>query len=294
MLPKILPALYALLIAMPCRADLPMSIEDLLTERDAFRLDFGLSYANTDTNNASARFEWVQTGTGSFILLPVAVSDRRQNSDVLAATLGARYGVTANTEIYSRVTGIVETVRIASGGAAAGRTAGRFGQWAVGVNHQFSEDGDTPALLAFAELLAAENTAVTGVDFIHGKTAQIGLTTYRSIDPVVLSLTAGYRYAGRRDIDGQRINPGDLLFINPGLGFAVNSDVTLTGGVQFKFQGKDTVAGSGAGIRTSQTGLELGLGYAVAENLTLNFKIRANVSGIGGAQSNIDFIYNIN
>ena len=84
MLPKILPALYALLIAMPCRADLPMSIEDLLTERDAFRLDFGLSYANTDTNNASARFEWVQTGTGSFILLPVAVSDRRQNSDVLA------------------------------------------------------------------------------------------------------------------------------------------------------------------------------------------------------------------
>ena len=162
MLLKILSALCALLMAMPCRADLPLSIEDLLTERDAFRLDFGVSYANTDKNNVGTRFEWVQIGTGSFILLPVAVSDRRQNSDVLAVTLGARYGVTADTELYSRVTGVVETVRIVGAGAASDRTAGRFGQWAVGVNQQLSEDDDTPALLAFIEISAAENTAATG------------------------------------------------------------------------------------------------------------------------------------
>lgn len=293
MLGKTLPIFCALLLATPCRADLPLTVEDLLTEQRRFRLDFGLNYINTDKNSTHARFEWVQVGAESFILLPTTVSDRRRNGDVLAVTLGARYGVTADTELYSRVTGVAESVRMAGDSGAISRSDQRFGQWVLGVNHRFSDDDDTPALLAFAEFSVAENVAAAGADIVHGRTGQLGLTAYRSIDPVVLSLTAGYRYAGSRDVDGRRVDPGDLLFINPGLGFAINNEVTATGGVRFKFQGEERVAGRSVGMRTSQTGLEFGLGYAASEHLTLNFKILANVSGQDGAQSSLDFVYKL-
>ncbi len=107
----------------------------------------------------------------------------------------------------------------------------------------------------------------------------------------MLSLTARYRYAASREVNRQFVDPGDLLFINPSLGFAINNEVTVTGGVQFKFRGKDKVDGSGAGIRTSQTDLDFGVGYAASENLTLNFNVRADISSDNGAQAGFNVLY---
>jgi|GEM_PF-2903570 len=66
-------------IALPnlCWADLPITIEDLLTEGNEFRLEIGLYYANADRNNIDTRFDLVQTGTGSFILLLVDINEQR-------------------------------------------------------------------------------------------------------------------------------------------------------------------------------------------------------------------------
>jgi len=50
---------------------------------------------------------------------------------------------------------------------------------------------------------------------------------------VVLSLTTGYRYAVDRDVNNQKVDPGDLLFVNPSFGFAINNKVTVTSGAQF-------------------------------------------------------------
>ena len=163
----------------------------------------------------------------------------------------------------------------------------------LGANHQVSEDNDSPALLVFAELALAENTAFEGTEYVHFKTGQIGFTTYRSIDPVVLSLTAGYRHSWRRETDDLQVNPGDLLFINPGIGFAVNSEVTLTGGVQFKFRSRDRIDRKSIGIRTSQTDMELGLGYASSDKLTINLTISNDISGNTGAQANIGLLYKL-
>ena len=291
MLNKLYSAIALLLIATPCWADLPLTIEDLLTEKQEFRLELGLNYANSDRNNVNTRFDLVQTGTGNFVLLPVDVSNQRQNSDILALTLGARYGITAKTELYSRLTATADDVRTQNGNETDSNSSQQLNDLVLGVNHQFSADNDTPALLGFAEISLAENTATGKSDFVHGKTGQIGFTTYRSIDPVVLSLTAGDRYAASRDVNGQSVNPGDLLFINPSLGFAINNEVTVTGGVQFKFRGKDKVDGNGVGIRTSQTDLDFGVGYAASEKLTLNFSIRADISSDNGAQAGFNVLY---
>ena len=287
-------AVLCFLLASPSSfADLPLTIEDLLTEKSEFRLEFGLNHANSDRSSVNTNFELVQTGSGRFILLPVAVSNQRQNSDVVALTLGARYGITAETELYTRLTATADDVRIQNATGSDRHSSQQWNELVFGVNHQFSADNNTPALLGFAEISAVENTATNRSDFVYGKTAQIGFTTYRSIDPVVLSLTTGYRYAASRDTNGQKLDPGDLLFINPALGFAINNEVTVTGGVQFRFRGKDKVAGRSDGIRTSQTDLDLGVGYSASESLTLSFNIRADISGDTGAQAGFNLLYKL-
>ena len=247
----------------------------------------------TPTHNLNARFEPVRTGDNNFILLPVVVSEQQQNSDILTLTLGGRYGISNKTELYSRLTATASDTRIKSGENTNSQSSEQLSQLIFGANHQVSEDNDSPALLVFAELALAENTAFEGTEYVHFKTGQIGFTTYRSIDPVVLSLTAGYHHSWRRETDNRQINPGDLLFIKPSVGFAVNSEVTLTGGVQFKFRGRDRIDRKGIGIRTSQTDVELGLGYASSEKLTINLTISSDISGSTGAQANMNLLYKL-
>jgi len=291
MLRTISAVFVSLCIAKPCWSDLPLSIEDLLTEKNEFRVEFGLNYANADRKNLNTRFDSVQVGPGSFILLPVDVRNQRQNSDVFALTLGARYGITDKTEIYSRLTALAEDIRTQDGTETDNSSSQLWHEFVLGINHQFSEENDTPALLGFAEISAIENTDMDKFNFVYGKSGQIGFTTYRSIDPVVLSLTAGYRYAGSRNVDGQKIDPGDLLFINPSLGFAINNKVTVSGGALFRFRGKDKVTGDHSGMRTSQTDLGFGLGYAASKDVTLHFNILSDISGDTGAQTGFNLIY---
>jgi len=223
--------------------------------------------------------------------LKFACAPRRTScpTGVSGATFGARYGITAKTESYSRLTALAEDIRTQDRTETDNISSQLWHEFVLGINHQFSEENDTPAFLGFAEISAIENTDTSHC--VYGKSGQIGFTTYRSIDPVVLALTAGYRYAGGRNVDGQKIDPGDLLFINPSLGFAINNKVTVSGGALFRFRGKDKVAGDHAGMRTSQTDLGFGLGYAVSKYLTLHFNILEDISGDTGAQTGFNLIY---
>lgn len=60
-------------------ADLPLTVEDLLTAKDRYRLEFGLNYASSDRRNVDTRFDLIQTGQGSFVLLPVDIGEERRN-----------------------------------------------------------------------------------------------------------------------------------------------------------------------------------------------------------------------
>ncbi len=272
-------------------ADLPLTVEDLLTAQDRYRLEFSLNYANSDRKNVDSIFDLVQIAPGSFLLLPVAIGEERRNTDFLAMTLGFRYGLSTDTELFTRLTASASDVRIQNNTGAGSRASQQIKNVVIGVNYKFSNDNDTPALLGFAEMIVAENTATDDTNFIHAKSGQIGFTTYRTIDPLVLSLTSGYRYAGRRDVEELSIDPGDLLFINPRVGFAVNNLVTLRGGIQLKFRGRDKIAGNAVSIRTTATDLMFGLGYAASKRMTMNFTARANISGDAGAQLGFTLLY---
>jgi len=277
-------------------ADLPLTIEDLITQQNRYRVDFSMAYANSDRQRVSSRYQIFEAGNGQFIQLPVSVGDNRRNADILAMTFGFRYGLTTDTELLARVNGVIETTRYdnkETNGVetSASDSSQQLKDLILGVNHRISDDTKTPALLAFLELGLAENTAIDDSDFVYGKNLQLGLTTYRAIDPLVLSLTAGYRYTDERDVKADVVDPGDFFYVNPSIAFAVNSEVTLTTGLQLSWRGNDNVNDVEAGIDTSKTKLELGLGYGWSKRLTLNLNSRADISGNSGSEVNLTASY---
>jgi len=112
------------------------------------------------------------------------------------------------------------------------------------VNHRFSPENDTLALLGFIETALIENVGSSNTEeLVYGKTWNAGLTAYRSIDPIVLSLTAGYSYTAPRKINGfgmlGKIDTGDSAYLEPSLSFAINDQVSISGGFRLNYRNKN-------------------------------------------------------
>lgn len=273
------------------QADLPLNVEALLTANKAWRAEFNLVYANSDRRNVDSRFATLQLAPGQFITLPLVVSQARQNLDILVASAGMRYGLSADTEILARASALSRHARSQDAEGASSTHSSRFNNAWIGINRRLSADDDTPAVLGFAELALAENVAVEGNELAYGRTALLGITVYRTTDPLVLSITGGYQYSAARDTAEQSVDPGDLLFINPNIGFAVNHEVTLTSGMQWRWQQRERHDGQPQGIRTTQTRLELGMGYAWSRLTTVQIVGRMDMSGDAGAEIGATVIY---
>lgn len=76
------------LSATKALADLPLTIEDLITEKGEVKLNVSLAYANSDRQGLSTGEPiTVQTGPTSFITLPTVIGESQGNSDYLVGTL---------------------------------------------------------------------------------------------------------------------------------------------------------------------------------------------------------------
>lgn len=84
-------------------ADSPLTVEDLITDKDRVKLDVSLAYANIDRQGVSTSDPiTVQTGPTSFVTLPTLIGENHDNNDSLVCTLGLRYGLTGKAEIFAR------------------------------------------------------------------------------------------------------------------------------------------------------------------------------------------------
>lgn len=216
---KTLMVFIAFFVLSKARADLPLTVEDLLTTQGRYRIEAGFVFANRDQRRTESALQTIQTGVGQFIQIPVSLGNTRRNADVLVSTLEFRYGLSLGNELYTRISGASSTVRQDKVNSAFTRSSHAVNDWTLGINHRFSDDNDTPALLLFIEGALVENMRQDGADFVHGKTWQIGFTAYSAIDPLVLSITGGYRRSGDRETNGVSLDPGDLLWLNPSVGF---------------------------------------------------------------------------
>jgi len=270
-------------------ADLPLTVEDLITDKGKVKLDLSLAYVNADRSGVSTGEPIiVQTGPTSFVTLPTLVGESIGNSDTVVAILGMRYGLTAKAEVYARMSGLSSSHRSSGvGGAASSSESGFADAWA-GINYQFRKDDDGPAVLGFGEIALREKHRRSSASF---KSAMLGVTTYKAIDPVVFSLTAACRFNQARRAGTQDYRPGNLLLLNPSVGFAVNDRVTLTTGVQWTRRQADRFDGQSQGIDRTATDLLLGVGYGFAKGNTLNSTLKVNASGRSGSELRANWLY---
>lgn len=282
-------ALLLSVAATQARADLPLTIENLITDKGKIKLDLSFAYANAERRGVSTGDPLVvQTGPTSFVTLPTVIGESIGNSDTFVGTLGLRYGLTAEAEVYARVSGLSSNQRSSGVSGTSSSRDSRFADAWAGINYQFKKDDDTPALLGFAEIALREKHRNDSASF---KSAMLGMTTYKAIDPVVFSLTAGYRFNQTRKDGAKDYRPGNLMLINPSVGFAVNDRVTLTTGLQWTRRGADEIDGNSQGIDRTATDLLLGVGYGFAKGNVLNATFKANVSGNNGAELRLNWLY---
>src|SRR5690606_10967989 len=133
-------------------ADLALTVEELITEKGELKLDASLTYANSDRKNLITDEPIViQTGEASFVTLPTKFGDFRGNSDVLVGTAGLRYGITRDAEVYTSASYLHRSMRSTDTSGIDNASEDRFVDAWLGLNYQFSQDNESPALLGFAE-----------------------------------------------------------------------------------------------------------------------------------------------
>lgn len=277
-------------------ADVPLTIEDLLTAQNRWRVGLGINYSNTNEQKISTGSPvLLQIGPVQYIALPTQIGESRTNSDTLSISPSLRYGLSGKTELYGRSTFIADSSRIQDTNGQHSESDSRFESLWLGVNHKFISEGKTPALLGFIEMAALENTRLSGKNdnIDYAKSWLIGATTYRVIDPMVLSLTAAYRFNQTHDLDGASYKLGNYLVLNPSASFAVNNEITLSGGFQWIDSQPSELNGVSQGLRNTNTNLNLGLAWLWDERTTLNFSGNANVSGNGGAGLGLTWTYKL-
>lgn len=132
-------------------ADVPLTIEDLLTAQNRWRAELGINYTNSNQKNLSVgKPLLLQIAPVQFIALPTNVSESRINSDTLILSPGLCFGLSGKTELYGRSSWLIENSRIQNNASTQSQSDSRFQSAWLGINHKFISEGKTPALLGFA------------------------------------------------------------------------------------------------------------------------------------------------
>lgn len=271
-----------LMMPMSAYADLPLSVEDLLTAQNRWRFDLGAVYANSERVGAqNGQMILVQTGPASFVSIPTFAGSVRENTDTVIVTPGVRYGVGTDTELYMRSSWLSSTSRFTLNNSVQTQSVSQFADAWVGVNHRLIREDNNPALLGFAELALSEKR---NGNVHNAKSALFGFTSYRTTEPLVLALTAAYRFNTPYSADGVTYRGGNFLLINPSVSFAVSPVATLVTGVAWRRLSPEVFNGVSQGAVLTRTDFSLGLGYSYDERTTIHTTLRGNLSGGNGAE----------
>lgn len=287
-------------------AEDPLSVDELTTPPGAWKITGGVTYLN----GQNAAFKITRTtpvqGASGLIAVPAAIDEEKSNIDIVLPALSIRYGLPSGLEVFAQLRGYWYSRRSASedvqttdnhehthSQTTANQTHSDLLGVALGASKKLYEQKHVRGLLAFVQVALDKDAVTDGERAGSSSTWVTGLSAYRVIDPVFLSLSASVVVAGARTVEGDRVDPGDALAINPALGFAVNSDLTLSAGLNWFLNSRDKINGEHAGIDRTSTSLGFGIIYASSEHWVSSYSIATNISGAPAAQWNAALTYRI-
>lgn len=271
-------------------AELPLTVDDLMTDKNRFKLEMGLNYFNqTQKNIINSDFNIVDLGNGRSITIP-NVSNEITNTDSYIFGMGLRYGVNDKLEAGVKTNLLSNHQRYQNLGQSFEKSYQQVQDVILTSQYQlFDNHKKMPNSLIFTEISLYDDTF--GLEKKNFSSILLGNTIYTVNDPILLSLTTTYQYQSNRKIDSTNtmIDIGDILSINGLVGFAVNPDITLTTGVGWQIKQADKINDADIETKRTQTNLNLGLAYALSERTNLTTNIRTNISGEGGSTLSVGF-----
>lgn len=290
MVSRYIKPLILVIVSPAAFADLPLTVENLLSEEGNTRLQLSTTYSNSERTGVDTQDSiTVQTGPASFVQVPTVLGERSSNTDALVTTAGIRHGLSKATEVYGRASLLgFEQRRTSSTGETTQESHSQFADSWIGINRQLNSGIDQPGLLGFVEVQVAERQA--DGELAYGKSAVVGATVYQTYDPVVLSMTGAVQLNDRREVAGQQVRPGNSLILAPSTGFAVNDKVTLSTGLNWRATQADRRDGKQQGTYTTRTGMDFGVAYALNEGDTVDVNVRPQVSGDDGVQVSMGWV----
>lgn len=259
-------------------AQLPLSIDALLMPPSTFTLS---TQTHWQQHREPVLASLADSSGGA--LLSVG---HRQVEQALTS-VGMRYGFAPRLEVNARL----------SHGNTQWRGPGGWVEKAqgygvdLGLSWLVRPESTAPALLLDARADLVSRVAVPGSSQQWLDSIELGVTGYRSLDPVVVSLSA--RYRGQANAGTMSGNPSAThsLLLAPQVNFAVNAEVTLVGGLSLQYREEDGDRVGDAPSRVA-TALRLGLGYAPSRRSTIFFNTRVATSGASrGAGFDLEWLY---
>lgn len=254
-------------------ADLPLLVEDLVSGRGKFRLETSLAYTNSHTQGvALGEPMFIQTSSTSFVAVPSDFGQSEQQNENLIGTLGVHYGISHAADVYVRGSYLLGYKQQKELEAQRNDFEHKGVDSWVGVNYEFLKDDSIIGILGYIEAAIYEKN-INRPSYFHS--GQIGATIYKSIDPVVLVLNAAYRHSHKRKEDNGHYTPGDVILLQPSVGFAANEWVTLSFGFQWLHQRASKLEGARQGFHRSLAQPTFGVGYGFARGNILNLTFKA-------------------
>ena len=258
---------------------LDLDLDSLLTDEGRWKLELSSRYTHVTEDNLSIGFVPISDGLGGSIDVPIDAGLGSITSDLIVASAGLRYGLTPETELLARAsfTSSLSRSENVLTGAVEEVSSTDFTGLSFGLNHRFKDADETFGLISFANVDTATKQSDGG--FNYGKSGVVGITLYQVYDPIVLLLTSGYRPRLERSVDNLSVDLGDTSYINPTVSFAVNNDITLTGGIAIDFTNPDYIGGERISTTTTQSQIDFSVARSLSETASIRFD--ANIGVVG-------------
>lgn len=272
-------------------ADLPLNLEDILTDKGKIKLESSVTYINSErSSNQFTNPIYIQTTNANLVAVPTTLVNTDSNSDMIVGTMGLRYGLTGKTDIYGSASYLWSSNREFGVSGSLKSNNRQFSDISLGVSHTFVQDGKNPALIGFLETVGYEKSQGKSS---AGKSWTVGATTYKAIDPVVLSFTGAYRHNfKKKNGNGDNFQAGNYWLLNPSVSFAANDKISFTGGVQWLNAQADKINNEKNSSRNTSTYAHAGVGYGITRNTSLNTSVRWKVSGQSSSELKFGLTHN--
>lgn len=165
-----------------CLADLPLTVENLITEKGKFSLDASLVYGNSKNNfPALGQYIPIKINDNSLINIPSVVTTEKMQSDFLALFVQGKYGIYKDINIRLALNGIYNSSHSLNVSENRSNSNIKLNDVVIGVDYQLLQDAKYPALMLFLESPILTHNRINN----YFSNFTLGMTTYRSYDPIL-------------------------------------------------------------------------------------------------------------